>query len=285
MPGALAVACAAPAGVPQRAYAHSGDVALLERVPGGASIARRLLASASLVFVSADLRDRFSRLVGRRLATAVAGCPVEPAASPLLPSAAAGPARVVPAAERRALRVRLRLSGTVVIGVGRLVAIKGYDVLVRAVGRLPVERRPTVVLLGDGPERGRLGRLAEARRVDLRLPGEVTHPEVLPWLTAADVFVHPSRRMPSGRTEGQPLAVREALAAGLPVVASALGGIPELAGGGASLGLFPPRILQPSPGHWIATSSKQGRYDGQIRESLHGLRACKTAQRVSQFLG
>ena len=61
------------------------------------------------------------------------------------------------------------------------------------------------------------------------------------WLLAADLFVHPARRLPGGRTEGQPLAVREALAAGLPVVACAVGGIEELARGeGASLQLVPP---------------------------------------------
>jgi glycosyltransferase involved in cell wall biosynthesis len=125
--------------------------------------------------------------------------------------------------------------------VGRLVPIKGYDVLVRAVGRLPAAGRPTLVLLGEGPERERLARMAEQRRVALRLPGEVPRSEVWPWLTAADLFVHPSRRLATGRTEGQPLAVREALAAGLPVIASALGGIDELATTeGARLQRVPP---------------------------------------------
>ncbi len=238
VPSALAVACAGPPGVAHRAYAHSGDVALLERLPGGGTFARRLLAAASLVFVSADLRARFGRLLGPGGQAQVAACLVEPAgASGVGPS----PARPVPAAVRRALRVRLGLQGMVVIGVGRLVPIKGYDVLVRAVGRQPAARRPTLVLLGEGPERPHLVRLAAERRVDLRMPGEVPRPEVGPWLTAADLFVHPSRRLPSGRTEGQPLAVREALAAGLPVVASAAGGIEELVTTeGTTLQLVPP---------------------------------------------
>ena len=126
------------------------------------------------MFVSADLRARFGRLVGPAPAAgAVAACPVEPAASDL-GGGPAPPARPVPAAARRALRVRLGLAGTVVIGVGRLVPIKGYDVLVRAVGRLPAAGRPTLVLLGEGPERERLARLA-ARSGGSRCgcPGEV----------------------------------------------------------------------------------------------------------------
>jgi glycosyltransferase involved in cell wall biosynthesis len=49
-------------------------------------------------------------------------------------------------------------------------------------------------------------------------------------MAAADIFVHPCRSLSSGRREGMPVVVREALAAGLPVIASAQGGLPELAG-------------------------------------------------------
>ena len=119
------------------------------------------------------------------------------------------------------------------LAVGRLVAIKGHDVLVRAVSRLPPALRPTLVILGEGDRREALVALARARGVDLRLPGEVPPATVQAWLALADVFVHPSRAL-DGRTEGQPVAVREALAAGVPVVASASGGIPELPGAAAA---------------------------------------------------
>ena len=87
VPSALAAICAGPSGVPHQAYAHSGDVALLERLPGGAALARRLLEGASLVFVSAELRARYAELVGERAAEKVAACPIEPASSPLLVAA------------------------------------------------------------------------------------------------------------------------------------------------------------------------------------------------------
>jgi glycosyltransferase involved in cell wall biosynthesis len=47
-------------------------------------------------------------------------------------------------------------------------------------------------------------------------------------MRAADLFVHPCRTLPSGRAEGMPLVVREALACGAPVIASASGGLTEL---------------------------------------------------------
>jgi glycosyltransferase involved in cell wall biosynthesis len=66
--------------------------------------------------------------------------------------------------------------------------------------------------------------------VVLRLPGAVAPREVAAWMTEADVYAQPSRALPGGRTEGAPLATREALAVGLPVVAGAVGGLRELAG-------------------------------------------------------
>ena len=224
LPSALAVACVGfPAHV---AHAHSGDIALLERLPGGGALARWLLRQTpAVVLASEDLRIRLGRLVGR--IGRATDWTVRPAQSPLLTLL-----RPRPAAERQFLRAYQRLAHLdqpVVLAVGRLVAIKGHDVLVRAVSRLPPALRPTLVILGEGDRREALVALARARGVDLRLPGEVPPATVQAWLALADVFVHPSRAL-DRRTEGQPVAVREALAAGVPVVASASGGIPELTG-------------------------------------------------------
>jgi glycosyltransferase involved in cell wall biosynthesis len=121
--------------------------------------------------------------------------------------------------------------------VGRLVRVKGFDVLVRAVGRLPRQGRPLLVIVGEGPERGCLAQLAADRGVRLRLPGSVAPPVVADWMAAADVYAQPSRILPAGRAEGMPLAVREAGAAGLPIVATTAGGLRELAG---PVALVPP---------------------------------------------
>jgi glycosyltransferase involved in cell wall biosynthesis len=208
-----------------RAHAHGGDVFLLARVPGGASLARLLCRSgAELVFASADLRDRFARLCGDAPEALGARTCVQPAPcdSSLF--------RLRPVVERHGLRSRLGLERFTVLAAGRLVPIKGYDVLVHAVGHLPARERPTLVIAGSGPEEPRLRRLAAACAVDLRLPGLVSAATLAEWMAATDLFVHPCRSLSNGRSEGAPVVVREALAAGLPVIASALGGLLELAG-------------------------------------------------------
>jgi glycosyltransferase involved in cell wall biosynthesis len=225
LPSSMAVAALGYRG-PHRAQAHSGDVALLERLPAGPALALWLLRRGpTLVFASADLRARFAALVGPAAAGAVLSAEVAPAESALL---RAPPIRRS-AGAAAAFAAARGIDAPVVLGVGRLVPIKGYDLLVRAVGRLPAAARPAVVVLGEGPERSRLQALARARGVTLSLPGEVDAAAVGDWLASAAVFVHPARRLPDGRSEGTPVALREAVAAGLSVVATATGGIAQLA--------------------------------------------------------
>lgn len=224
VPSTLAVCAAAP-GLRHRAHAHGGDVFLLERVPLGASLARFICrAGVDLVFVSQELRQRFSALCGAAPETWGARTCIEPA--PVDTTVF----RRVDSAERRAARERLGVHGAMVMAAGRLVPIKGFDVLVLALGRLPLPVRPRLVIAGTGPEVERLQRLARACAVGLHLLGDVSHSTLATWMLAADLFVHPCRSLPDGRREGAPLVVREALALGIPVIASALGGIPDLAG-------------------------------------------------------
>ena len=122
------------------------------------------------------------------------------------------------------------------MSVARLVPIKGLDLLVRACALRAGDARPlSVVLVGDGPERERLRRLADGLGVPLTLVGTVPRDEVPAWLGVADIYAQPSRTLPNGRAEGMPLATLEALSAGLPVVVSDSGGLGELGarGGGA----------------------------------------------------
>jgi colanic acid/amylovoran biosynthesis glycosyltransferase len=115
--------------------------------------------------------------------------------------------------------------------VGRLVPRKGLDVLLRAFADLR-ERLPDVVLdvIGEGPHRAQYEQIA----VDLvasgavRFLGSGDRRHVLAALRRAHVLVVPSRTMPSGEVEGSPVIVKEALAVGVPVVATSSGGLPEV---------------------------------------------------------
>jgi glycosyltransferase involved in cell wall biosynthesis len=124
-------------------------------------------------------------------------------------------------------RATLEGNPPVVLSVGRLKAPKTFVTLVEALARLdPGTFRAQIV--GEGPERAAV---EAALRGPVELLGE--REDVPALLAAADVFVL------SSASEGLPMSVLEAMAAGLPVVASAVGGVPELV---ADTGvLVPPR--------------------------------------------
>jgi glycosyltransferase involved in cell wall biosynthesis len=96
-------------------------------------------------------------------------------------------------------------------------------------------------VLGGGPLRRKLMGLAESLAVEDRIDfrGPAPHEAVIDALGTHHVFVLPGVEAPSGAVEAQSLALVEAQAAGLPVVASAVGGIPETIGEGAGR-LVPP---------------------------------------------
>jgi glycosyltransferase involved in cell wall biosynthesis len=116
-------------------------------------------------------------------------------------------------------------TGDGVVYAGRLSTEKGVDLLVEAMGRLEAGRLEVV---GEGPERSRLEALAAARAPGrVRFHGRVPRERVLELLRSAAVAVMPSRCH-----DNQPMAVLEAFGCGVPVVASNLGGLPELLEGG-----------------------------------------------------
>ena len=219
------LACAALPRLPHRAHVHGGDLFLLARLACGDSLGRVLCRSRPLlVFASASLRDRFSTLIGASPETFGAKCRIEPAPFD---------ARVFyrrSDEERRRLRLALGLRRPTALAAGRLVPIKGFDVLVAALGQMPPASRPALVIAGEGPEKAHLARLARAAGVDVHLVGLLGQRALADYMAAADLFVHPCRTLANGRSEGMPLVVREALACGLPVIASASGGLGELRG-------------------------------------------------------
>jgi glycosyltransferase involved in cell wall biosynthesis len=114
--------------------------------------------------------------------------------------------------------------GQKVIGtVGRLAEVKRHDLLIRGFARVLIDHPATALLIvGDGPERSALEGLADSLGIRDRVhfAGYREQPELL--LRGMDVFALASRM------EGMPLAILEAWAAGVPVVASRVGGVPAL---------------------------------------------------------
>jgi colanic acid/amylovoran biosynthesis glycosyltransferase len=129
-----------------------------------------------------------------------------------------------------------------ILSVGRLVEKKGHDVLIEACRRLvdrgcPIECE----IVGDGPLRpeleSRIARLGLGSVV--RLAGPLSHADVELRLREADVFVLACRVGRDGDRDGMPVAIAEAMATGLPVVSTRIGGIEELVRDGTGL-LVPP---------------------------------------------
>jgi glycosyltransferase involved in cell wall biosynthesis len=138
---------------------------------------------------------------------------------------------------REAARAALELTRFTALCLGRLVPIKGLDDAVRAIARRPDAE---LLVAGSGPERQRLESLAAATGARVRFTGHVEGERKRLLLRAADAFVLPSVEE-AGRREGLPTALLEAMAAGLPVVATRTGGVPELVREGEDGFLVPMR--------------------------------------------
>jgi glycosyltransferase involved in cell wall biosynthesis len=176
----------------------------------------------SVLCVSADLEDRMRAAGARRVGHAVV---------PAVPISLTGD---VPAQTRAAIRAEFgaRSGQALVLAVGRLAAQKGFGLLLDAAARWgDIEPGPLLVIAGDGPLAAELQSRAASLGLTVRFAGQ--RADVPALLAAADVFVLPSV------WEGQPLILQEALRAGVPIVATCVGGNPGLAGEDAAI-LVPP---------------------------------------------
>ena len=231
------VAAVAAGDLPHLAVAHSSDVTLLSRLPGGQHLLHRLARSrAALVLTSEALRLTLAALAHTaRARRFVEQARVVRMGIPDLPGGqTAGPLRS-PSSELR------------VLFLGRLVEVKGVDLLIQACAPL---RGVTLTIAGDGPERQALERLViqagAGRRV--RFVGQQLGPDKEALLREVDALALPSRVLPDGRTDSAPVVLLEAMAAGLPVVATRVGGNEELIQNEHNGMLVPPHQIGPLRG-------------------------------------
>lgn len=127
-----------------------------------------------------------------------------------------------------------RKNEPVLIGVGRLIESKDFDILIRAFHKVQLHIACKLLILGEGPERQKLEKLVR----ELGLAGKVELPGFFPnpysWMAHADLFVL------SSRSEGLPTVLIEALACGTPVVAAdCVSGPAEILEGGKYGSLVP----------------------------------------------
>lgn len=126
--------------------------------------------------------------------------------------------------------VRARAAAPELLVVGRLSLGKGFDDAVVALGELAKRGlRPRLVVVGDGPERARLGALAREHGVESQVEfrGSLTHDAIAPLYASAWLLLAPSKVMAKGRRDGIPNVVIEAMAAGVPVVGTRAAGLEE----------------------------------------------------------
>jgi glycosyltransferase involved in cell wall biosynthesis len=229
---AVAIARTGPGSAPGSAQSRTPLVVTVHNAPpaGGATgaiyrVLERIVArnADSVLCVSADLEARMRAAGARRVGHAV------------VPAVLVAPAGGV-SAETRAAELRAEFGAqpgqAIVLAVGRLAAQKGFGLLLDAAARWrDIEPEPLLVIAGAGPLAAELESRAAALGLAARFVGHRC--DVPALLAAADVFV-----LPSG-WEGQALILQEALRAGVPIVATRVGGNPELTGEDAAI-LVPP---------------------------------------------
>lgn len=133
-------------------------------------------------------------------------------------------------------------SPVTILSVGRLVAKKGYDVLLRALARLPQGLQWRLSHIGDGPLYDQLRQRASELGLPARIAwlGARPQQDVLDAYRAADLFVLACRIAADGDRDGLPNVLMEAQSQELACISTSLSGIPELITDGATGVLVPP---------------------------------------------
>ncbi|MHB8624061.1 MAG: glycosyltransferase family 4 protein [Sulfuricaulis sp.] len=219
-PDGVGVALAARVlGLPYVITAHGSDINVYARRYGLRRQIRWAMRGAKgIIAVSHDLEGKIHRLLRSDVPN------VEH-----IPCAGYDPGHFFPR-ESRMIRNQLGITtqGRLAVFVGKLVPIKGVNILIAAWARLhdsgAVTESDQLVIIGEGKCREALeGQVSDAGLIDrVRFIGSIPHHEVSRWIAAADTLCL------SSHNEGTPNVIVEAMACGVPVVATGVGGVPEI---------------------------------------------------------
>jgi phosphatidyl-myo-inositol dimannoside synthase len=209
-------------GLPYVVYAHGNEICRILSAPDGPSVNREVLRAAARVIAvsrfTAELVER-AGVPRHRIDIVYSGCDLH---------------LFTPRPPDPELRARLlgdRSGGQVILTTGNLVARKGHDMVLRALpGVQAAGPMVTYLIVGDGPERLNLERLAAALGVRDRVvfAGRVSDADLPAIYALADVFVMASRERPEENdVEGFGLVYLEAGACGRAVIGGRSGGVPE----------------------------------------------------------
>lgn len=218
-----------------RACVHGRVAARLAGVPGvvatehslgdGVIEGRRTTAGVRALYLASERLGRSTIAVSRTVADRLRAWGVPESRIAVIPNGIDAAEFRFDAGLRRSTRARLGIAPDAVVvgGVGRMVLTKRFDRLVHAVREVPGS---TLLLVGDGPARMSLERLAEREGIRDRVVFAGAVPHARAMFCAMDVFASPSDQETFG------LAVLEALACGLPAVYAACPPLDEFPAGG-----------------------------------------------------
>ncbi len=192
-----------------------------------AMLTTKMREASFIAAISEYNRDHLDRVVGpwMREKTHLVHCGIVPTVYAPRPHAA-----------ERAARFEI-------MSIGSLRPYKGHAFLIQACARLRergLDFRCRII--GEGEQRAELEQLIAHAGLQnwVELVGALPQEQVAHLLPTADCYVQPSVILPTGRMEGIPVALMEALACGLPAVATELSGVPELIRNGTTGVLVPP---------------------------------------------
>ena len=218
--GAIAALAAGRSRLPLVVSLHGSDISVSEKNAAFGRAARSTFARAAAVTApSDDLLERAQRLGGRE---------------PLELIAYGADVKALTAAPGEADRLRARLGlapeRIVVAGVGRFIPIKGFSYLIDAVATARSSCPELhLLLVGDGDLREELQARARASGMsdNVSFPGVAGRDEIAAYFATAQMVVVPSVHS-DGLVDGLPNVALEAMAAGKPVIATRVGGLPQL---------------------------------------------------------